>query len=273
MRLGGFFDEKFQNPEEWITILQTYGYKAAYCPFRPAPGSSMPSDSVIAEYRRAAEQADIVIAEVGAWGRNYLADNETERKLAIEETSALLDMSEKFNARCVVNSAGWCSNPADNFTEYTFEYIVEMVRKIIDPVKPKNTFFTLELVPAVYPNSIQSYLDLIKAVDRKEFGVHLDPVNIIDNPFKYYRNKEFLKECFKKLGNRIKSCHAKDVILEKGMVVHLSEIRPGLGILDYQTFIEEANKVDMEMPIMLEHLETNEEYRLAAEYVRSCANK
>jgi sugar phosphate isomerase/epimerase len=72
-------------------------------------------------------------------------------------------------------------------------------------------------------------------------GVHLDPVNMISSPRRFYDNANFIRECFQKLGPHIKSCHAKDIALASRLTVHLDEVRPGLGNLDYSVFLSEAN--------------------------------
>ena len=95
MRLGGFFDEKYNSPQEWVAILQSKGYKAAYAPFRIPPGGSFPGDGDLLAYRQAAQQAEILIAEAGAWGRNMVAEDEAERQRAVEESIRLLEMAEK----------------------------------------------------------------------------------------------------------------------------------------------------------------------------------
>jgi sugar phosphate isomerase/epimerase len=271
MRLGGFFEEAFSDPEAWTGILKQKGYRAAYFPFRVSPGGMMPDDTTVRAYADAAEQADILIAEVGAWGRNCMAKNEAERQLAITDSQKLLAIADLAGACCLVNSAGWHDNGAESFSDDTFALIVDTVRSIIDAVAPTRTFFTLELVPNIFPHSVDSYLQLLQAVDRKAFAVHLDPANIIDNAWKYHRNGEFLRDCFRRLGPRIKSCHAKDVVLEKGPVIHISETRPGLGGMDYRTFLREAWRINPDMPIMLEHLETNGEYLEAANHLRAIA--
>jgi sugar phosphate isomerase/epimerase len=270
MRLGGFFDEKFNSPEEWVAILKSKGYRAAYSPYRVPPGGSFPADADILAYRQAAQGADIVIAEVGAWGRNYVSEDEGERQRAVEESIRLLELAEKLGARCLVNSAGWRQDPAENFSEATFRLIVETVKVILDAVNPVHTSFTLELVPDIFPHSCDSYLDLLRAVNRPGFGVHFDLANITVTPYHCYHNAELIEECVEKLGPFIKSCHAKDVIVSKGMVVHIDETRPGLGCLDYPALIRALNKLDPDMPLLMEHLSSNQEYQLAAEYIRSC---
>jgi sugar phosphate isomerase/epimerase len=112
---------------------------------------------------------------------------------------------------------------------------------------------------------------LIAAIDRPAFAVHLDPVNMINSPQRFFGNGAFIKECVAKLGPRIRSIHAKDVTLGDGFITHLDEVRPGLGALDYYTFLREVDHLDDDMPVMLEHLPDEEAYRLAAEYVRGVA--
>ncbi|MGC8842574.1 MAG: hypothetical protein ACP5QS_01420 [bacterium] len=64
-----------------------------------------------------------------------------------------------------------------------------------------------------------------------------DFLNMISCPSRYFFNGDFAKECVEKLGPYIKSCHAKDVLLS-------------------------------DIPLMLEHLNSEEEYLLAGEYLR-----
>jgi 3-deoxy-D-arabino-heptulosonate 7-phosphate (DAHP) synthase len=45
-----------------------------------------------------------------------------------------------------------------------------------------------------------------------------------------------------------------------------------LGTLDYAVFLQEAGKLK-DIPFMLEHLSTQEEYLLAANYVRETGKK
>jgi sugar phosphate isomerase/epimerase len=44
-----------------------------------------------------------------------------------------------------------------------------------------------------------------------------------------------------------------------------------LGALDYRVYLRELSKLDPDMPLMLEHQSTAEDYTAAAEYVRQVA--
>ena len=272
LRLGGPTFEKFDGPDAWVEVLNHLGYRAAYCPVGPEEKSD-----VVDAYAKAAQKADIIIAEVGAWS-NPISPNEEQRRRAIAKCRDHLALADRIGAKCCVNISGsrneknWAGPHKDNLTDETFELIVETTRAIIDDVKPSRTYFTLETIPWAYPDSADSYLRLLRAIDRKRFAVHVDPVNLVCSPQRYFNNGELIRECFRKLGPYIKSCHAKDILLDEKLTTHLDEVRPGLGKLDYATFLRELSKLP-DTPLMLEHLPNAEEYRLAAEHIRSVAKR
>lgn len=268
LRLGGPVFEKYDAPDSWVRAVKKLGYRAAYCPV----GLNASSEEIKA-YEKAAKDADILIAEVGAWS-NPISPDPNMAKEAFEKCTTSLDLADNIGAKCCVNIAGsrdkenWAGPHPENFSDETFEMIVETTRKIIDEVKPSRTFFTLEAMPWVFPESPDAYLRLIKAIDRKSFAVHLDPVNMMVSPAVFFQNGNLIKECFKKLGPYIKSCHAKDLILKQGTYMpQFDEVRPGLGAMDYHVFLAELRNLP-EVPIMMEHLATAEEYEAGATFIR-----
>ena len=272
MRLGGPIFADARAPESWVGAHRNAGYRAAYCPV-----GSDASDGDVQAFAEAAREADLVIAEVGAWS-NPISPDGDERARAVEKCCTALDLAERIGARCCVNIGGsrgsqWDGPHPDNLSRDTFDLIVETVRGIIDAVKPTRTFYTLETMPWVFPHSPDSYLRLIQAVDRRAFAVHLDPVNLINSPERFYATGAVIRDCVEKLGPYIRSCHAKDIALGTKLTVHLDEVRPGLGGLDYRTFLLELSKLEPDVPLMLEHLSNEEEYRLGVEYIRSVARE
>lgn len=270
MRLGGPVYSSCENPEQWIAVLKNEGYRAAYCPV--GPDTTQP---VIEDYARAAASADISIAEVGVWC-NPLSREHKEQSAAIETCKKQLDLADKIGALCCVNIAGslgtkWDGPCAEDLTPAAFDMIVAVVRDIIDTVKPKRTAYTLEPMPWMYPDSAHSYSDLIRAIDRKAFAVHFDPVNMINSPSRYFGNGAFIKDFIDKLGHAIRSVHLKDIVLRDNLTVHLDEVRPGLGRLNYATLLTELSRLSPDLPVLLEHLETANEYRAAASFVRKAA--
>jgi len=270
MRLGGPLLTPFDGPAGWIAALRERGYSAAYCPV-----GADADDATVRAYRQAADEAGIVIAEVGAWS-NPLSPDDSERNAAIRKCQEQLALADRIGARCCVNIAGsrgrkWDGPHPDDLTEASFGLIVDSVREIINAVKPARTYYALETMPWMYPDSADSYLTLLQAVDRPRFAVHLDPANLISSPQRYFRNGELIRDCFAKLGPLVRSCHAKDVVLRDSFMVHLDEVRPGLGGLDYSAFLRELSRLPDNTPLMLEHLPNEDEYAAAATYIRDIA--
>jgi len=264
MRFGGPVLKPFTNPEEWVNNMRELGYNA--CTF---PLNHTAAVSEIDSYVAAANAADIVIAEVGVWN-NPISTEVNQKKQALQYAKDQLALADYIKALCCVNIAGakgdqWDGPHKDNWT--CFDEIVASVQEIIDAVKPTNTYYSLETMPWIYPYDADSYVKLIKAIDRERFGVHLDVINIITSPYKYYHNADITRECFEKLGPYIKSCHAKDINLSGKLTVHLDEAVPGRGEYDFSALIDCLRNYP-DVPMLMEHMSDPVDEEQAAAYLR-----
>ncbi|MFW5688219.1 MAG: TIM barrel protein [Spirochaetota bacterium] len=129
-----------------------FGYRAAYCPVGIDSGSAER-----AEYRAAAAEADIVIAEVGAWS-NPLSPDRGEADAAYAKMVRSLALADEVGARCCVNMAGsrgttWDGPDPRDLTSETFELIVGLCQRVIDEVRPTRTKLSVEPMPWMYPYS------------------------------------------------------------------------------------------------------------------------
>ena len=266
MRLGGYVKTPYAGPEEWAREARLLGYRAAPLPIDCQAGESAE------EYRKAAAAADIVIAEVGAWG-NPISPDDAVRAEAIAFAQRQLALADRIGARVCVNIAGsrgeqWDGPHPDNFSDDAFALIVDSVREIIDAVKPTRTCYALETMPWAMPDSADAYLRILSAVDRPQLAVHFDPVNMIASPRTFYRNADLIRDFVSKLGPYIRNAHAKDIELGSRLTVHLSETIPGQGELDYGVFLTELNKLDPELTLIIEHLNTPEQYAQAYSFIK-----
>jgi sugar phosphate isomerase/epimerase len=272
MRLGVGLHTEFDSPEAIARAYVEAGYSAAVCP----PVSLEQPDRIQA-IREAFTRYDVMLAEVGVWN-NMLHPDPAQRAATVEANIHSLALADELGAVCCVNIAGsfsatmWDGPHPRNLSQEAFELTVQNVRQIIDAVKPRRTHYCLETMPWVIPDSPDSYLRLIEAIDRPMFAVHLDPVNMINCPARFYDNGGFLRECFDKLGPWIVSCHGKDILMQEQLTVHLDEVRPGLGSLDYKVYLQELNRLPGDVPLILEHL-PQQEYSTAREYVMGMATQ
>lgn len=273
IRLGGPSFAKTNDPEELALAHRKLGYRAAYC-----PKVALDDANRIRALTAAFAKHGVVIAEVGRWVNLLDADAE-KRRQNLEKVTEGLALAEALGALCCVDIAGsfnpeiWYGPHPDNYSPRFFDAVVENARKIIDAVKPKRAKFTYEMMGWAIPDGPESYLKLLRAVDRPAFAVHLDPCNVVNSPERFYRNRDLLNECFDKLGRWIVSCHAKDLKWEVEMNVHFKEVIPGTGSLDYTTYLQRLARLPHQPPLMLEHLAKPEEYEQGRRYILATGEK
>lgn len=268
LRLGGPIFLKSADPDELAREHRRLGYSAAY-----TPAADLNDTAKIEAIRKAFAAQNVIIAEVGAWVNMLDQQAETRRK-NLNYVTERLALAEAVGALTCVNIAGsfnplrWDGPDARNLTKEYFDASVENCRKIIDAVKPKRAKFALEMMGWSLPDGPDSYLKFIKAIDRPAFGAHIDMANIINSPARYYNNTALINETFRKLGRWIVSAHAKDIYGKDG---HFAETMPGRGQLDYGAYLRNITALPQEVPLLLEHLRTAEEYDEARQFVMAKA--
>jgi sugar phosphate isomerase/epimerase len=267
IRLGGYgVPVRSEDPGDIAEAHVKFGYRAAYC-----PQTALNDTARIKAIRDAFAKADLVIAEVAAW-RNVVPPEPEVRKAARAFVCDRLALADEVGARCAVTYIGSMGPDSDyephpdNLSQKGFDACVQCAREIIDTVKPKRAKFCLEMMQWELPDSPEILLELIKAVDRPAFAAHLDPVNLIVSPRQYYDTGALLRRCFELVGPWIVSAHAKDITMGTKACLHLDEVIPGRGMLDYRTYLSQLD--DKDIPIMLEHLD-DADYPEARDHLKS----
>lgn len=267
MILGGTVAGNFKNPQEWEELLVRSNFKAITAPF-----NCQDDPALIDQYMKIIEKHHVKISEIGVW-RNLM--NGENFDYAVNQ----LRLADSLGIECCVNIAGtssklaWDAADVSNYTKETYNKIVDSVRQIIDLAAPKHAFYTLEPMPWMIPDGPEVYLQLLKDVDREHFAVHMDFVNMINSPRRFLSAPEFVEECFSKLGPYIKSTHIKDSRMDlTKYTTHVEECPPGQGQLDYPKLLQIMNKyLPADGAILLEHMNTFEEYDKAFKYVKAAA--
>jgi sugar phosphate isomerase/epimerase len=268
IHLGGPIYLKSEDPAALAAEHKRLGYSAGYC-----PQVKLSDTSRIKAIEEAFAKENVIIAEVGAW-KNMLDPDAAKRRENLAYVTERCALADAVGARCCVDIAGsynptvWYGPNPKNLSKEFFDATVENCRHVIDSVKPKRTKFTIEMMGWSIPDSPQSYVQLIHAVDRPAFGVHLDVCNGVNCPKRFYDNSAYIGECFDKLGRWIVSCHAKDLAWIIELNLHFQEVVPGRGQIDYTRYLSELSKLPQAPALMMEHLETAEEYDEAARYIR-----
>ena len=269
MKLGISSRLEHTTPQDWASKHKALGLESVVFPV-----SCLDGEDCVMAYKKAADDAGLIVAEVGIW-RNTLASDPQERRQWIDYSIQQLRMADEIGAKCCVNVVGtpygprWDGGYRNNFSKKLWQMAISMIREIIDTARPKHTKFCIESMPWMIPSTPEEYLKLIEEVDRTEFGTHLDVVNMITSPQKYFFNDEFLHECFEKLKGTICSCHLKDIRLKEEYTFQVEECACGQGTLDLEMYARLADAENPDIPMIIEHLTTDEEYAASVRYVRN----
>ena len=73
---------------------------------------------------------------------------------------------------------------------------------------------------------------------------------------------------FEKLGSLVRSCHLKDVHLLSGYTFQLKEVPCGEGELEMEYYASLAHRLSPDMPMLIEHLKSEEQYKNSLRYAR-----
>lgn len=275
MRLGGTVVGQFSTPAEWEALLVCSRFKAVTAPF----DCSTPRKDVEA-YCEICRRHDVMIAEIGVW-KNLFDPDPAAAARALDYAKRQLRLADELRIPCCVNiagspgAAGWDAADPLNYTPEIYRRIVDSVREIIDSVQPQHTFYCLEPMPWMIPDGPEVYLQLLRDVDRRQFAVHMDFVNMIHSPRRYLCAETFIDDCFSLLAAHIKSTHIKDSLMDPlAYTTMIRECSPGEGQLNYAAVLRSIHRhLPKDAPVLLEHMHTAEEYAKAYDYVSGIAKE
>ncbi len=267
MRLGTSSPLQHDSPKQWAENQVSLGCRAVVFPVQ----SDAPKEQILA-YKQAADEAGLMIAEVGIW-RNALSPDPEQKQKNMDYCVEQLRLADLLGARCCVNVAGafgpiWDGAYKENFSEEARKQTIRMVQEIIDRADVKNTYFTLEPMPWMIPYGPEDYARLLEEVNRDRFAVHMDMINMINSIDRYFYPEELIDQSVRLLGDKIRSCHIKDVHLSEAFTMRLEECGPGDGEFPLRYYAEKMHAIDPEMPVILEHLNTDEEYLKYLAYLK-----
>ncbi len=101
-------------------------------------------------------------------------------------------------------------------------------------------------------NSAEMMRGVLDEVGSPAIRCDLDPVNWLTLET-VFRNGPAIDRMVDVLGPRIFNAHAKDVVVQKRLVVHIDECPSGQGILDYDTFMRRMEALGSERFLVVEH--------------------
>ncbi|MBA7582870.1 hypothetical protein ES708_24808 [subsurface metagenome] len=235
------------------------------------------SDSEIRELSEAMDTYDVTFFDVHTVTDNIHPDLDQRRKNH-KHVAECCEAAERVGCPMVTTHSGTRSIESplaphkDNWTWETWKLTVEGIKQILKDTAGMKVSLGIEAVNMTPMNNPRAHKQLMEDVGDPRCKVLLDPVNMMHLGV-YFRNTELINECFDLLGEDIIAAHAKDTyVLPDRMSAYITEVAPGKGILDYETYLVGLSRLSYPRTLLIEHI-SQEEYVGAKKYIDDTAAK
>ncbi|MCE5252014.1 sugar phosphate isomerase/epimerase [bacterium] len=270
-----------ESPEEMIKRRRTEGFTAVKGARHTGGNVGEPWNSMTtaerAEVVAACKKYDVIIYEVGGY-TNLVTPDSNQLRENLTRLAHCIEVAESVNCPMVGtvagsrDSANFINVHPDNWTIETWKLLVNSVKQVLSDTAGMKAAIGMEAQVTSIIDCPLAHKRLMEDVGSDRLKVNLDPVNMMSLE-RYYHTTELIHECFDLLGEDIMGCHAKDTFIwPDKQTVHVQEVCPGKGVLDYETYLVCMSRLKWPRALEPEHIEDNE-YPEARAYIEKIAGK
>ncbi|MCS7060424.1 MAG: sugar phosphate isomerase/epimerase family protein [Anaerolineae bacterium] len=211
----------------------------------------------------------------GFW-QNLITPDEAQRREAVRVLQAALRLAGWLGARGVdtgpgsMNPAGpWFPHPY-NWTPIARQQLVKSLREAAPAAEDAGVYLSLEGHQLVTLESAEVAREVLDEVSSPWVKQDYDSANWITRET-VYNTTAAIHHHFDVLGDRIISCHAKDIWIENRLTVHLQDGCPGQGTVDFKTLFRRMEALNPDYPVIAEGNTTEELPAVSALFHRIAA--
>ena len=268
-----------ESVTETVRLVREAGYTSAltHTPLVTRNAWLDAPESEITELRNALKRYDVVLYDAMIWANLIHPDGATRRK-HLAYAAENIEAADRIGVPMVTAVTGSCDPDhyigihPDNWSKETWKLTVSVVRQLLKDTAGCKTALGVEACITTNIDSPRAHRRLIEDVGDPRCKICLDPTNMMSFE-RYYRSTELLDECFDLLGEDILGCHAKDTyILPDRMLAYITEVPPGQGVQDYETYLVRMSRMKWPRTLLLEHMR-DEDYAPAKAFIEETARK
>ncbi len=234
-------------------------------------------ESDISELKSALKQHDVALFDFMLWA-NLIHPDERPRQEALKYAAENVAAADRTGCPMVTAVTGSCDPVSyigihpDNWSPEVWKLTVKCIRQILKDTAGCKSALGIEACITTNIDGPKAHQRLMEDVGDPRVKVCLDPTNMMSFE-RYYRSTELLNECFDLLGENILGCHAKDTfILPDKMLAYITEVPPGQGVQDYETYLVRMSRMQWPRTLLLEHFKP-EDYISAKRFVEETAKR
>jgi sugar phosphate isomerase/epimerase len=145
----------------------------------------------------------------------------------------------------------------DNWDPICREQLIRSLKEVAPAAEDAGVVVGMEGHILVTLDSAEMMRDVLDEVNSPAIRCDLDPVNWL-TLHTVFRNGPAIDQMVDVLGSRIFNAHAKDVVVEKRLSLHINEVPAGQGILDWDRFMRRIEALGPERFLVVEHAAVEE---------------
>jgi L-ribulose-5-phosphate 3-epimerase len=217
-------------------------------------------DHEVMRLKKAYQDAGLVVAQTNGWYECLINPDEAVRSEGIRGMQALTRIGRLLDSRFVyvrpgsMNPQGhWWPHP-DNHIPATFDRLVDSIKKICARAEQEGMIIGIEGHVVSTLDTAQRVHDLFSAVGSSALKFNFDPVNFVGTVHDVHDTSRMLNEHFDLLGDSMIALHAKDCAIQNAHVVHISEVIPCTGTMNYDILMRRWVECCPEGYFLIEHL-------------------
>lgn len=231
-------------------------------------------ESDVKELKEALKTYDVEFFDLHTVTFNIHPD-EAQRRKNHKYVAEQCEAAERVGCTMVTTHTGTCATESaiaphrDNWTRETWKKSVAAIREILRDSAGMKVPLGIEAVNMTAMNNPRAHRRLIDEIGDPRVKVCLDPVNMI-HMGNYYRTTELIEECFDLLADHIVAAHAKDSFTLNRMSMYITEVAPGKGVVDYETYLSGLSRLKKPVALIIEHI-PDDQYAGAKKYIEDTA--
>ncbi len=225
-------------------------------------------------FRDRVADAGLEIVQWGSWELNPLRP--TDGAVAVAEEN--IRMAGRLGVPTIVMQPG-SANPEHPFCSHAFNNTQEAMNCLVDVFSPlaklaedAETCIAVEIHFATALGTFERCAAFVEAVGSSALKIQMDGANMITFDH-YWETGSFLETGFRILKDKIVMAHAKDVVMQNALHLHMDECPAGEGCMDYVTYLRLLEEsLGPDGYLIIEHTPA-EKLEAAVKHVRRCAEE
>lgn len=207
------------------------------------PGKLSPG--LVRDIRKEFDKHGVSVSVLACYLHMFDRDEE-KRKINMERFKELIRFAPQFGTTVVAAEVG--KLPNSDFTNQDWQILKENLKDLLEEAEKWGVTLAIEPATGHMIGDAPTLYKMLQEIPSTNFGVVLDAGNLMtkDN---FHQQDSIIKEAFELLGDRVVACHAKDRMIIDG---EIETVAPGKGDLNYDLYLELAEKYKPHVDIIME---------------------